>query len=326
MEMNEIGGSKVHSYDADGGAQTGSRSVRRLLQRQAPGYYRYRVGQIVVTVVTDGERNAPLDDKFVLNATREEVASALRSSFLPSDRLITFFNPVVLHTESKLVLIDTGFGQGAFDQTQGAVGQLELNLIAAGIPPEAIDIVAISHCHPDHVNGLLKADGKPTFPNARVLVPAEEWKFWTDSQEKAKAPAGRMQMLFQNNLRIFGALGSAITTYAWNEEIARGVTSVPTPGHSIGHTSFLVASGGEQMFIQGDVAHNPALFVPNPGWHAAIDQDAETAEHTRRRVYDMLVADRLRVQGFHFPFPGVGHIEKAPTGYRFVPAPWKTSL
>jgi glyoxylase-like metal-dependent hydrolase (beta-lactamase superfamily II) len=326
MNMNEIGGSKAHSNDAGGSAQTRSRSDRNVMQRQAPGYYRYRVGEIVVTVVTDGERNAPLDDKFVLNATREEVASALRSSFLPSDRLITFFNPVVLHTESKLVLIDTGFGQGVFDQTQGAVGQLELNLIAAGIPAEAIDIVAISHCHPDHVNGLLKADGKPAFPNARVLVPAEEWKFWSDSQEKAKALAGRMQMLFQNNLRIFDALGSAIATYAWNEEIARGITSVPTPGHSIGHTSFLVASGGEQVFIQGDVAHNPALFVTNPGWHAAIDQDAETAERTRRRVYDMLVADRLRVQGFHFPFPGVGHIENAPTGYRFVPAPWKTSL
>jgi glyoxylase-like metal-dependent hydrolase (beta-lactamase superfamily II) len=163
--------------------KTRSRSNRNVMQRQAPGYYRYRVGEIVVTVVTDGERNAPLDDKFVLNATREEVASALRSSFLPSDRLITFLNPVVLHTESKLVLIDTGFGQGAFHQTQGVAGQLELNLIAAGIPPEAIDIVAISHCHPDHVNGLLKADVKPAFPNARVLVPAEEWKFWSDSQE-----------------------------------------------------------------------------------------------------------------------------------------------
>jgi hypothetical protein len=118
MNMNEIGGSKAHSNDAGGSAQTRSRSDRNVMQRQAPGYYRYRVGEIVVTVVTDGERNAPLDDKFVLNATREEVASALRSSFLPSDRLITFFNPVVLHTESKLVLIDTGFGQGAFHQTQ----------------------------------------------------------------------------------------------------------------------------------------------------------------------------------------------------------------
>jgi hypothetical protein len=118
MDANETGGPRAHSK-VGCSAKTLSRLDCNLMQRQAPGYYRYRVGEIVMTVVADGERNAPVDEKFVLNATREDVASALRSSFLPGDRLITSFNPFVLHTESKFVLIDTGFGQAAFDEPQG---------------------------------------------------------------------------------------------------------------------------------------------------------------------------------------------------------------
>ena len=189
--------------------------------------------------------------------------------------------------------------------------------------PKNVDMVVISHFHGDHVNGLLTAEGTPAFPNAEVLVPATEWKFWMDDGEMSRAPAGRMQGLFKNNRNIFeAALKKKVTPYEWGKEIAPGLTSVETVGHTPGHTSYVLASGSEKVFIQSDVTNNPDLFATNPGWHAFFDQDADVAEQTRRRVYDMIVAERLQVQGFHYPFPGLGNVVKDGSGYRVVPAPW----
>jgi glyoxylase-like metal-dependent hydrolase (beta-lactamase superfamily II) len=132
----------------------------------------------------------------------------------------------------------------------------------------------------------------------------------------SRAPQGRMSELFQNNRRVFDALERKVTPYEWESEVAAGVTAVGTPGHSVGHTSFIVASGAKVVFVQSDVTNNAALFVPNPGWQAFFDQDPVEAEATRRRVYDMLVAEKLPVQAFHHAFPGLSRIEKSGNGYR----------
>jgi glyoxylase-like metal-dependent hydrolase (beta-lactamase superfamily II) len=200
-------------------------------------------------------------------------------------------------------------------------------MAAAGFDPKAVDMVVISHFHGDHVNGLLAADGTPAFPNAEVLVPATEWKFWMDDGEMSRAPAGRMQGLFKNNRNIFDAgLKKKVTPYEWGKEVAPGLLAVETVGHTPGHTSYVLSSGSGKVFIQSDVTNNPCLFATNPGWHAFFDQDGDVAEKTRRRVYDMLVAEKLQVQGFHYPFPGLGNIEKDGSGYRVVPAPWNPSI
>jgi glyoxylase-like metal-dependent hydrolase (beta-lactamase superfamily II) len=184
-------------------------------------------------------------------------------------------------------------------------------------------MVVISHFHTDHVNGLVTAEGKPAFPNAEVLVPAVEWRFWSDDGEMSRAKGERMVGLFKNNRNIFETgLKNNVTPYEWNREIAPGLTSVETIGHTPGHTSYVLSSGSGKVFIQSDVTNNPSLFATHPGWHAAFDQDGELAEKTRRRIYDMVVAEKLQLQGFHYPFPGLGNVVKDGDGYRVVPAPW----
>lgn len=296
-----------------------------IVGKQAPGFYRYKLGEFEVTVVTDGALAFPVEG-FVTNVTPEQVRAALVSNFQSTDALSVPFTPVVVNTGARLVLIDTGLGEAAFQRTKGVVGQLANNLLAAGIDRANIDAVVISHFHIDHVDGLLTADGKPAFPNAEIFVPAAELKFWMDDGEMSRAPKGRIEGLFKNTRRIIGALGGKVTPYEGGKDILTGLTAVATPGHSVGHSSFVLSSGGKSVFIQGDVAHIPVLFVENPGWHAAIDQDPAMAEVTRRKVYDMLVAEKMLVQGFHYPFPALAHIEKTANGYREVLVPWNANI
>ena len=173
------------------------------------------------------------------------------------------------------------------------------------------------------MDGLLGSDGKPAFPNAEVMVPAVEHKFWMDDGEMSRAAPGRMEGLFTNNRRIFNRdIQKRLSQYEWGKDILPGITAVATPGHTPGHTSYIIASGSNKVYVQSDVTNNPALFARNPGWHAFFDQDGKEAEETRRKVYDMLVAEKMLVQGFHDPFPSLGHVERAGGGYRVVPIYW----
>jgi glyoxylase-like metal-dependent hydrolase (beta-lactamase superfamily II) len=291
--------------------------------KQAPSFYRYMVGGIQVTVVCDGRNISTLEDSYVTNVRKDEVSAALEQAFLPRDVFATYYAPLVINTGGKLVVIDTGNGPVAKVNTKGAAGQFADNMAAAGFDPRAVDMVVISHFHGDHVNGLLTADGTPAFPNAEVLVPATEWKFWMDDGEMSRAPAGRMRGLFKNNRNIFdAALKRKVTPYEWGRDVASGLLAVETVGHTPGHTSYVLSSGSDKVFIQSDVTNNPNPFVTHPGWHGFTDQDPDVAEKTRRRVYDMVVAEKLMLQGFHYPFPGLGHIERDGGGYRVIPAPW----
>jgi glyoxylase-like metal-dependent hydrolase (beta-lactamase superfamily II) len=296
--------------------------------KQTAGWYRYKVGDFEVTVVTDGvNKIGKLPDGFVANASKEDVDKALAANFLPAGSLNIPYNPVVINTGSKLVAIDTGTGEANFKNSNGAGGQYHANLAAAGIDAKAIDIVIISHYHGDHVNGLVMADGKLAFPNAEILVPAAEHKFWMDDGEMSRAPAGRMEGQFKNVRRVFsGDVVKRVKTYDPGKEIAPGITSVATPGHTPGHSSHMVSSGGKTLFVQADVTNVPFLFARNPGWHLMFDQDAKMAEETRRKVYDMLSADKTMMQGFHYPFPAVAFVEKSGTGYRETMVPWNPTI
>ena len=134
-------------------------------------------------------------------------------------------------------------------------------------------------------------------------MPAAEWKFWMDDGEMSRAAAGRMADLFKNNRRVFDALGRKVTQYEPNKEVAPGITAVPTVGHTPGHSSFVIASGSSRVYVQSDVTNHPALFARNPRWHLMFDQDPAKAEETRLKVYDMVVAEKMLMQGFHYPFP-----------------------
>jgi glyoxylase-like metal-dependent hydrolase (beta-lactamase superfamily II) len=294
-----------------------------MAEKQAPGFYRYKVGDAQVTVVSDGVNNFALGDTFVLNAKKDEVNAALEKAFMPKDKISIQFGPLVINTGGKLVVVDTGNGPGAFASSKGNVGQFANNLTAAGIDAKAVDMVVISHFHGDHINGLLAADNTPAFPNAEVLVPSVEWKYFMDDGEMGKQTTDRMKGVFANARRVFDAgLKKKVTPYEWGKDVAPGILAVETAGHTPGHTSYVLSSGSGKVFIQSDVTNIPYLFAAHPGWHAFFDQDPAMAEKARRKTYDMLVADKLMVQGFHYPFPGLGNVEKDGSGYRVIPAPW----
>jgi glyoxylase-like metal-dependent hydrolase (beta-lactamase superfamily II) len=291
--------------------------------KQAAGFYRYKVGDIEVTVVTDGANRLPITDAFVVNVKKEEVNAALVAAFMEPGVFVGPYNPIVLNTGGKFALVDTGTSEAAYVSSKGATGQLMTNLAAAGIEAGAIDTVIISHYHGDHINGLLKADKSLAFPNAEILVPANEHQFYMDDGNMSRATKGRIEDVFKNVRRVIsGEVLKRLRTYEWDKDVIPGVLAVGTPGHTPGHTSHVVSSGSSKVYVQADVTHAPFLFARNPGWHAYYDQDPVVAEATRRKVYDMLSAEKMLVQGFHYPFPSVAHVEKTATGYREIPMPW----
>ncbi len=286
--------------------------------KQAPSFYRSKLGDFEITVVNDGARAIPLPASFVRNVPNEQVLAAAEAAYMPKGSIIAPFNPIVVNTGGKLVLIDTGYGPGIAP----TVGLLPLTLAAAGIDPKAIDIVLISHMHGDHILGLKTPDGALAFPNAEIKVPAVDWTFWMSDDNMSKAPDGFQKASFGFNRKIFSNLADKVTRYDWGKEVAPGITAVEASGHTPGHTAFVIASGSGRLFFQGDVSNVPDLFLRNPDWHVMFDSEPEKAAQTRRRIYDMASADKLLVSGYHFPFPGLGYIEKAGTGYRLVPAAW----
>jgi glyoxylase-like metal-dependent hydrolase (beta-lactamase superfamily II) len=297
-----------------------------LAGQQAPGWYRYKVGSTEITVATDGKSTFKLPDTFVTNVSKDKVNEALVAAHMEKDMMTIPYSPIAVNTGSKLVVIDTGTGEKNFETTKGTSGQFHRNLKASGIDRNNVDIVIISHFHGDHINGLLTADNQPAFKNAEILVPSVEWKYFMDDAEMGKQTSDRMKGVFSNARRVFDTLKRKVTPYEPGKEVAPGITSVATYGHTPGHNSHIVTSDGKTVYVQADVTNNPALFARNPGFHAFFDQIPDMAEATRRKVYDMLVADKLMVQGFHYPFPCVAYVEKAGTGYREIPVPWNPSI
>ena len=294
--------------------------------KQNAGWYRYKVGEFEVTVVTDGQNSNPLGDSYIVNTPKDVVAKDLEAQFLPKDKVIHTYTPTVINTGSKLVAIDTGLGLGTYAQSKGALGQYQTNLKAAGIDANTVDVVIISHFHGDHINGLIGPDNKPMFPNAEIMVPETEWAFWMDESNVSKLPEPAKGQI-KNPARVFGALGNKVTKYKDKQVLVPGITAVSSPGHTHGHHSHIVSSGNSTLLVQADITAGAAsLFVRNPDWQFVFDSDKPLAVATRKKLYDMAATDRIMVQGYHLAFPAVGYIEKSGNGYRHVPATWLPSI
>jgi glyoxylase-like metal-dependent hydrolase (beta-lactamase superfamily II) len=297
---------------------TGPRPAMTDTSRQAPGFYRFKVGEAEITVLNDGfvARRA---EGMVRNVALPEVETALRSSFIDPNALENPYNFAVVRTGGKTYVIDAGFA----DNGPATTGQAAVNMRAAGIDPDAIDAVIVSHFHPDHINGIRRKDGTLTYGKAEIHVPEAEWAFWMDDARMAQAPQAQRNA-FNLSRRVFAPIAGQVRRFSGEREVVPGIIAVPTPGHTPGHVSFIVASGSAKVLIQGDVSGNPWLFVQNPGWHSSFDMDAQMAEATRRRVYDMAAVERMPIIGYHFPFPAVGYVAKDGNGYRFGLAQWRS--
>lgn len=284
---------------------------------QAPGFYRFKVGDYQMTVVNDGISRLPDAGlaTFVRNAPVEDVRAALASRFMPTDRLDITFNITFLNTGRQLILFDTGTG----GQLAPTAGTMWANMQAAGIDPASVDLIVLTHFHGDHVSGLTDREGRARFPNAGIVVPETEWAFWMGDRAPAQ-PAAMVKSRFAPYAQ------DKVRRIASDAEIVPGVRAMPTFGHTPGHTSYLVSSGGATLLVLGDVTNHPAINLRNPGWHIGFDMDAPMAEATRRRVFDQAAADRTPIVGYHWPFPSLGYVVKAGNGYDMVSAGWTSQL
>ncbi|MFN3855895.1 MAG: MBL fold metallo-hydrolase [Phreatobacter sp.] len=287
---------------------------------QAPGFYRYKVGDITVTAINDGFFNRPLEG-FVRNAELSAVQAAMSAAFLPTNAVPVPFNTLVVETGGRVVLLDTGNGNTGAPTS----GTWMANFRAAGFDPARVDSVIISHFHGDHINGIRLRDGTAVFPNAEIQVPAPEWAFWMSDERMAQAPEAA-RGAFQNCRRVFGPVAAQVKQFEPGAEVAPGITSQAAFGHSPGHTVFMIASGNGKLLYMADTSNHPALFVRNPDWAAIFDMDADTARTTRRRLLDMAASERTRVHFYHAPFPANGYIARDGNGYQFVPAQWTPAV
>ncbi len=285
---------------------------------QAPGFFRARLGARSLLTVNDGfARRADPTQGFVRNAAPEQVAAALRDAFLPTDHLNIPYTVPFLETPRGVIAFDTGTG----GQLGATAGRMHDNLRAAGVDAAAVTQVVFTHFHGDHVSGLTTAENVRVFPNAELHVPRPEWAYWMDEGVASRAPEAS-RAAFSNVRRRFASYEGRVRMFEPGAEVLPGIRSVATHGHTPGHTSFIVSDGADAVLVLGDVTNRPELFARNPSWHAVFDMDAQAAEATRRRVLDMVSTDRMRLVGYHYPFPASGFIARESDGYRFVPADW----
>ncbi|KAA2235616.1 MBL fold metallo-hydrolase [Salinarimonas soli] len=287
---------------------------------QAPGFYRYKVGDIEVTAIHDGFASRPLEG-FVRNAELGDVQKAMQERFLPTETLPIPFTTLVLRSGGRTTLIDTGNG----DMAPPTAGRWMANFRAAGFDPANVDTVVISHFHGDHINGMRTKDGNAVFPKAEVMVPSAEWAFWMSDERMSQAPEA-MRGAFQGVRRVFAPIAKDVKQYEAGREVVPGVTAVAAPGHTPGHTAFAIQSGNGRLMVMSDTTNHPALFVRNPDWSAVFDMNADEARATRRRMLEMAASERMQVSFYHAPFPATGHIAKSGSSYEFVPVQWSVAL
>ncbi len=299
-------------------ARSGDASSGAAPAAEIPAVYRYKVGAFEVMPVLDGIRSFPLSPNFVSNAPVEDVRSAFAAALRPEDMIDNPFTPTLIRTSDKLVLIDSGNGP---QEADSPVGHLVANMERAGLSPEQVDLVIISHFHPDHISGLKTAEGRPMFPNAEVHVPAPEMSFWLDEGEESRAAEGRKPN-FALVRRIFGDDVLSVQTFSDGDEITPGITAVAAFGHTPGHMGFRIESGEDRLLLLSDAAHLPFLFVRNPDWALMFDMNPDMARETRRRLLDQAADEGMLVAGYHWGLPNVGRIRRLEDGFELIRMPW----
>jgi glyoxylase-like metal-dependent hydrolase (beta-lactamase superfamily II) len=283
------------------------------LKTQAPGYYRMMLGGIEVTALSDG--TFPMKPHELLaNISPKDVDEALSRSFL-ADPIEASVNGFLINTGSKLVLIDTGSGT-FFGPT---VGKLLASLRASGYRPEQVDEIYITHMHPDHVGGLITADGKIAFPNAVLRAGQADADYFLSKDKMAAAPK-EAQPLFANAQKAVNPYVSAgkFKPITGDGELVPGVRAVAAPGHTPGHTLYIVESEGQKLLLWGDLMHIAAAQFPNPEVSLKYDVDMPSAIAQRKKVFADAATNRYWVGGAHLPFPGIGHLRQNGAGYTYV--------
>jgi glyoxylase-like metal-dependent hydrolase (beta-lactamase superfamily II) len=281
---------------------------------QPSGVRHLAVGDLVVSAINDGAFTGSLD--LVTNIDGPEAEELQRRAFRPVPPPLTVNAFLIRRPDDTLILVDTGCA-GTMGPT---LGNLPAHLSAMGIDPAAIGTVLLTHMHPDHANGLIDAAGAAAFPQAELIVPSDELAFWNrDDLPEAMGD-------FVKGARAAIAPYRARTRPITAGEVLPGVTAVAEPGHTPGHTGWLLDGGGDALLIWGDIVHLPGIQFANPEAGVAFDVDGAQAVTTRKRIMDMVATDGLRVAGMHLEFPGFGHLTRAAGGYTYLPELWTPTL
>ncbi len=292
--------------------------MAKVPQAQIPGVYHRRVGDIVVTAISDGFLDGTLE--VLRNISEQEAQQILAENFRPVRR--TAVNAFLIHSAGRLALVETGSGNYLLP----TAGKLLANIAAAGVDPRDIEAVLLTHMHPDHSAGLTDmATGKRNFPNAELVVHENEPKHWFDDGKMARGSEREKKLYFQAAREQTLPYKERWRTFT-HGEVFPGVTAIPRTGHTPGHTTFLVSSGREQLLIWGDTVHVPEVQTARPEVCIEFDTDKDAAAVARRRVFDMAASDRLLVTGMHLHFPGFAHLARRGSAFQLVPEPWQQVL
>ena len=286
-----------------------------MVKTQAPGYYRLLVGDFEITALSDGTVKLPVKD-LLQNTSPAKVDAALKRAFLP-EKVETSVNAYLINTGSKLVLIDTG-AAGLFGPT---LGNMLVNLKAAGYQAEHVDEIYITHMHPDHVGGLMTGSAM-AFPNAIVRVDKADTDFWL-SEAKMNAAAKDDKGFFQGAMASVNPYAAAgkLKTFDVNTELVPGIRSLASHGHTPGHSIYLVESKGEKLMLWGDLIHVAALQFDNPGTTMKFDTETRAAAKERIKAFADAAKSGYLVGASHIAFPGLGRLRAAAGGKSFTWVP-----
>ncbi|MGB3271659.1 MAG: MBL fold metallo-hydrolase [Xanthobacteraceae bacterium] len=290
-----------------------------LAKTQAPYWYRSKLGALEITIVSDGPLPLGPPGGSFLGVEPASVDKMLTDNFLRTDNVVLEQNVLVVNSGDRVILFDSGMGTSKlFGPT---TGRLIASLKEAGIDPASIDAVVASHAHIDHIGGLVGADGKPLFPNAEVHISQADFDYWTD-ESNAKASKDFVVHARKNLL----PYRDRIKFFKDGQEFLPGVQAMAAPGHTVGHTVFLITSEGKSLCYIGDVTHHQVLLVEKPRIEFAYDTDPKQAVQTRVRILDMLAKDKVQLLAYHFPWPGIGHVVVQGDGFRYLPTPMNMLL